>query len=122
MTIVRNTVFAGVIVSLAALAACQSAGPGGSRHGAERRRRRVDEFRRRRRLDASRAASSPRRAVDTGNKLAEGSYIVGGEHRADHRHLGDPPVSDQLQLPAGLAEAAELHSSAGQKFTLIRRA
>ena len=49
-------------------------------------------------------------ATDTGQKLAEGSYVTERpDVGADHRHVADPAVADQLQLPAGLDQPAQLH-------------
>ena len=109
MTIARNSVFAGVVVSLAALAACQSAGPGGpgaAPSGVEGEWMSSDGVAVSTLLGRRVSTSAPSTPATSSPKAATSST---GEHGADHRHLGDPPVADQLQLPARLAEAAELH-------------
>ena len=126
MTIARKLFSAGAVAGLAVvLAGCMSGGAGGAPVG-----RRPDR-RRRRWIDAQGTGLSTFSggvfqtvATDTGQKLAEGSYIC--QRRdigADHRHLADPPVADQLQLPAwSRRNQLNCTSSAGQQFVLTRRA
>jgi hypothetical protein len=121
MTIARNAVFAGVIVSLTALAACQSAGPGGpgaAPSGVDGEWMSSDG------VAVSRFAGGvfTTTAVDTGNKLAEGSYIVS----ANTVQISGTSVIRQspIQFNCLLASPQQLNctSSAGQQFTLVRRA
>ena len=117
MTIARKSVFAGVVVSLGALAACQSAGPGGPGMACKRRRRQLDERRRRRRLELLRRRLHDA-ATDTGQKLAEGSYIVAGNTVQINGTsvIRQSPISFNCLLVS--PKQLNCTSSAGQNFSL----
>ena len=119
MTIARKSVFAGVVVSLGALAACQSAGTGGpgtAPSGVEGSWMSSDG------VAVSRFSGGvfTTTATDTGNKLAEGSYIVAGNtvQITGSSVIRQSPISFNCLL----ASPRQLNctSSAGQNFTLVR--
>jgi hypothetical protein len=121
MAIVRNSVFAGVIVSLAALAACQSTGPGGpgvAPSGVEGEWMSSDG------VAVSRFSGGvfSTSAVDTGNKLAEGSYLVSANtvQITGTSVIRQSPISFNCLLAS--PRQMNCTSSAGQQFTLVRRA
>jgi hypothetical protein len=121
MAIVRNSVFAGVIVSLAALAGCQSAGSGGSGaapSGVEGEWMSSDGVA----VSRFSGGAFSTSALDTGNKLAEGSYIVS----ANTVQISGTSVIRQSPISFNclLASPRQMNctSSAGQQFTLVRRA
>lgn len=124
MTIARHTVFAGVMIaSIAALAGCQSAGPsspggGVAPTGVEGEWMSSDG------VATSRFAggSFTTTANDTGKTLAQGSYIVSG---ASVQITGTSVIRQSpVAFNCLLASPKQLNctSSAGQNFTLIRRA
>jgi hypothetical protein len=120
MTIARKSVFAGVVVSLGALAACQSAGPGPgpaptsvdgqwmSPDGAT-----VSTF-----SGGTFSATS----TSSGKKILEGSYVVSG---ATVQIIGTSPITQtsvNYNCSVASPKALNCSSSAGQSFTLVRKA
>ena len=117
MTIARKSVFAGVVVSLGVLAACQSAGPGGpgtAPSGVEGSWMSSDG------VAVSRFSGGVFTTIGDrhGNKLAEGSYIVAG----NTVQINGTSVIRQSPISFNclLASPSQLNctSSAGQQFTL----
>jgi hypothetical protein len=118
MTIARNTVFAGLVASLAALAACQTAGPGPAATSVDGQWMSSDGVA----MSTFSGGKFTTTATDTGNKLAEGSYVVSG---ATVQIIGtsvirQTPVSFNC-LMAG-SKQLNCTSNSGQNFTLVRRA
>jgi hypothetical protein len=120
MTIARISAFAGVIVGLAALAACETTGPGGGPAPTG-----VDG----QWLSADGVATSTfsggaftTTANDTGNKLAEGTYVVSGATVSINGTsvIRQTPISFNCLLAS--PKQMNCTSSAGQQFSLIRRA
>jgi hypothetical protein len=121
MTIARISAFAGVIAGLAALAACETTGPGGGGPAPTG----VDG----QWLSADGVATSTfsggtftTTANDTGNKLAQGTYVVSGATVS----INGTSVIRQTPIAFNclLASPKQMNctSSAGQQFSLIRRA
>jgi hypothetical protein len=121
MTIARKSVFVGVAASLGVLAACQSSGPGGpgtAPGGVEGSWMSSDG------VAVSRFAGGvfTTSATDTGNKLAEGSYIVAGNtvQITGSSVIRQSPISFNCLLAS--PQQLNCTSSAGQQFTLVRKA
>ena len=120
MAIVRHSVFAGVIVSLAAVAGCQTAGPGPgvAPTGVEGQWMSADG------VATSTFAGGvfTTTANDTGNKLAEGSYVVSGTtvQIIGTSVLRQSPISFNCLMAT--PKQLNCTSSAGQQFSLVRRA
>jgi hypothetical protein len=117
----RRSAFAGVLVGLAALAACQSAGPSGpgmAPSGVEGDWMSSDGVA----ISRFSGGSFSTTALDTGNKLAEGSYVVSG---ANVSITGTSVIRQSpISFNCLMASSKQLNctSAAGQNFTLIRRA
>ena len=121
MSIARNATFAGVLAGLAALAACQSAGPGGpgmAPAGVEGQWMSSDGVA----VSTFSGGTFTTTAVDTGNKLAEGSYIVSGANVqiSGTSVIRQTPVSFNCMMAGG--SQLNCTSSSGQQFGLTRRA
>ena len=121
MTIARKSVFAGVVVSLGVLAACQSAGPGGpgtAATGVEGSWMSSDGVA----VSTFSGGVFTTTATDTGNKLAEGSYIVAGNTVQINGSsvIRQSPISFNCLLAS--PKQLNCTSSAGQQFTLVRKA
>ena len=119
MIIARNATFAGVFAGLAALAGCQSAGPAGpAPTGVDGQWMSSDGVA----VSTFSGGTFTTTAVDTGNKLAEGSYIVSGANVqiSGTSVIRQTPVSFNC-LMAGSSQL-NCTSSSGQNFTLVRRA
>lgn len=121
MAIARRSMFAGVVVSLAALAGCQSAGPSGpagAMGGVEGEWMSSDGVA----VSRFSGGAFSTSAIDTGNKLAEGSYVVSGTtvQITGTSVIRQSPISFNCLLinPKQL----NCTSSAGQQFSLVRRA
>jgi len=121
MTIARGSILAGVIIALAALAGCQSAGPKGPAQamgGVEGDWMSSDG------VATSRFAAGTftTTANDSGNKLAEGSYLVSGTtvQITGTSVIRQSPISFNCLL----VNPRQLNctSSAGQQFSLVRKA
>jgi hypothetical protein len=121
MTIARNAVFAGLFAGLAALAACQSAGPGGpgmAPTGVDGQWMSSDGVA----VSTFSGGNFTTTAVDTGNKLAEGTYVVSGANVTINGTsvIRQTPVSFNCLMAGG--RQLNCTSSSGQNFTLVRRA
>jgi hypothetical protein len=122
MTIARISAFTGVIAALAALAACQTAGPGGgggpAPSGVDGQWLSADGVA----TSTFSAGTFTTTANDTGNKLAEGTYVVSGASVS----ISGTSVIRQTPIAFNclLASPKQMNctSSAGQQFSLIRRA
>ena len=120
MTISRKSVFAGVIVSLAALAACQSAGPGpgAAPTGVEGDWLSSDGVA----ISRFSAGSFSTTARDTGKTLAQGTYVASG---ATVQIIGTSVIRQSpVSFNCLMVSTKQLNctSSAGQQFTLVRAA
>jgi len=119
MTIARNSVFAGLVASLAALAACQTAGPGGpAPTGVDGQWMSADGVA----MSTFSGGKFTTTATDTGNKLAEGSYVVSG---ATVQIIGTSVIRQTpVSFNCTMAGTKQLNctSNSGQNFTLVRRA
>lgn len=121
MTIARTSIFAGAVITLAALAGCQSAGPGGpapASGGVEGEWLSADG------VATSRFAggSFTTTANDTGRTLAQGNYTVAG---ATVQIIGTSVIRQSpISFNCLMATPKQLNctSSAGQQFSLIRKA
>jgi hypothetical protein len=120
MTTARKSAIAGVIIGLAALAACQTPGPGGgpAPTGVEGQWMSSDGVA----VSTFSGGTFTTSAVDTGNKLAEGSYVVSGAtvQITGTSVIRQSPISFNCLLASG--SQLNCTSSAGQQFTLVRRA
>jgi hypothetical protein len=121
MTIARNSILAGAVAGLAALAACQSAGPGGpgvAPTGVDGQWMSSDGVA----VSTFSGGKFTTTATDTGNKLAEGSYVVSG---ATVQIIGTSVIRQTpVSFNCLMASTKQLNctSTAGQNFSLIRRA
>lgn len=121
MNISRNAVFAGIVAGLAAVAGCQSAGPSGPGAAPSS----VDgEWSSTDGVATSRFAggSFSTTANDTGKALAQGSYMVSG---ATVQINGTSVIRQSpISFNCLLVNPRQLNctSSAGQQFSLVRKA
>jgi hypothetical protein len=121
MAIARKSVFAGVVVGLAALAACQTGGPGGAGlapTGVDGDWMSSDGVA----ISRFAGGSFSTTANDTGRTLAQGTYTVSG---ATIQINGTSVIRQSpIAFNCLLASPRQLNctSSAGQQFTLVRRA
>jgi hypothetical protein len=119
MTIARHSIFAGLVASLAALAACQTAGPTGpAPTGVEGQWMSSDGVA----VSTFSGGQFTTTATDTGNKLAEGTYVVSGAtvQITGTSVIRQTPVSFSCLMAGG--KQLSCTSSSGQAFTLVRRA
>ena len=118
MTFARNAVFAGLVASLSALAACQTAGPGPAATGVDGQWMSADGVA----MSTFSGGKFTTTATDTGNKLAEGSYVVSG---ATVQIIGTSVIRQTpVSFNCTMAGTKQLNctSNSGQNFTLVRRA
>lgn len=121
MAIARTSIFVGAVIALAALAGCQSAGPSGpaaASGGVEGEWMSSDGVA----VSRFSGGAFSTSAIDTGNKLAEGSYQVSG---ATVQIIGTSVIRQSpISFNCLLVNPRQLNctSSAGQQFTLVRRA
>jgi hypothetical protein len=123
MTIARNGLLAGCMTALAIVAGCQSSGPGGTismaPKGVEGQWMSPDG------VATSRFSGGvfETTASDTGNKLAEGSYLMTSETSVQINGtslIRQTPVSFNCLLVG--SKQLNCTSSDGKQFTLVRRA
>jgi hypothetical protein len=120
MRVARKPIFAGVIVSLAALAACQTAGPGGgggpAPSGVDGAWMSSDG------IATSRFSGGAfsTTANDTGKTLAQGTYVVSGANVSitGTSVIRQTPISFNCLMVSGTQ--LNCTSSSGQQFTLVR--
>lgn len=119
MTIARHSLVAGAVASLTALAACQTAGPSGpAPTGVDGQWMSSDGVA----VSTFSGGKFTTTATDTGNKLAEGSYVVSG---ATVQIIGTSVIrGTPVSFNCLMASSRQLNctSSAGQNFSLVRRA
>jgi hypothetical protein len=119
MAIARKSVFSSVIIGLAALAACQSTGPGpAAPTGVEGSWMSSDGVA----ISRFSGGSFSTTARDTGKTLASGTYVVSG---ATVQIIGTSVIRQSpISFNCLLVSSRQLNctSSAGQQFTLVRQA
>ena len=118
MNIARNAVSAGLFAGLAALAACQTAGPGPAATSVDGQWMSSDGVA----MSTFSGGTFTTTATDTGNKLAEGSYVVSG---ATVQIIGTSVIRQTpVSFNCTMAGTKQLNcaSNSGQNFTLVRRA
>lgn len=120
MTTARKSAFAGVVAGLAMLAGCQTPGPGGgpAPTGVEGQWMSSDGVA----VSTFSGGTFTTTATDTGNKLAEGTYFVSGAsvQITGSSVIRQTPISFNCLMASG--RQLNCTSSAGQQFTLVRRA
>ena len=118
MTIARGSTIAGIIVGATVLAACQSAGPSAAPTGVDGSWMSSDGAA----VASFSGGTFSTTSSGTGGKLEEGSYVVSG---ATVQIIGTSVLTQKpVNYSCLLASPKQLNcsSSAGQSFTLVRKA